>query len=125
MLRRWTAIYRLRLARWIVVAGAGVSICGCAGETQAAREASVARGAALAERVCGACHGLGLTGASSSERAPPFRDMRFDYNEISYERRMAQLHHGHVRMPPEDVSLEDVADIGAYIRSLKSHGPHN
>jgi hypothetical protein len=62
---------------------------------------------------------LGLTGASSFPGAPAFRDMRFDYNAISYERSMAQMHQGRVSMPPAEISLQQVGDIGAYVRSLK------
>jgi mono/diheme cytochrome c family protein len=121
MLRRLTTSHGLRLVRYIIVASVSAAVSGCVIESQAAREAAVARGGALAERVCGSCHGMGLTGASNWPNAPPLRDVRFDYNAISNERRMAQLHQGRVRMPPVEISLEDVADIGAYIRSLQSH----
>lgn len=79
-----------------------------------------ARGEAVAERACAACHGMGLEGRSSFPNAPAFRDMRIDYNAISYERRMAQLHAGRVGMPPATVSLAEVADIVAYVRRLRS-----
>lgn len=77
------------------------------------------RGERLALRACASCHGVGLTGESSWEGAPPFRNMRIDYNAISYARRMEQLHQGHVRMPPSEISLDDVRDIRAYARSLR------
>lgn len=98
-------------------------LCGCAGQTPAAEQASAARGAALAERACGACHGLGRSGQSSWSGATPFRDMRFDFTAISNQRSMAQLHRGRVGMPPAQISLDDVADIGAYVRSLQAPAP--
>lgn len=110
------------LLRSLLIAGVGVVACGFAGGSDAAESAAgaaaVARGEALAEQACSSCHGMGLTGESHWAKAPAFRDMRIDYNAISYERRMAQMHVGRVRMPPAEISLDDVRDIGAYVRSL-------
>jgi mono/diheme cytochrome c family protein len=109
-----------QLARWFAVAGMVASICGCA--SAADRAASVARGEALAEQLCSSCHGMGPTGASSFPDAPNFRDMRFDYNAMSYQRSLANWHLGRVGMPPTEISLEQMADIGAYVSSLKTSG---
>lgn len=109
-------------ARFLAVAGGLLLLAACAegggpgGETHAA---AVARGEALAGRACGSCHGMGREGASHFAGAQPFRDMKLDLNAISYERRMAQMHQGRVSMPPADISLDDVRDIDAYVRSLK------
>lgn len=124
MTQRWTL---QGPARGLAVIAMGAWMAGCAGglggtgpsRGDAADAASAARGEVLAQRACASCHGMGLTGASSWLTAQPFRDMTFDYNAISYERRMAQLHQGHVSMPPAEISLADVRDIGAYVRSLK------
>ena len=68
---------------------------------------------------------MGLTGQSAWEGAPAFRDMRIDYNAISYERRMGRAHMTQDKMPPEEISLDDVLDIRAYARSLRpSRGSH-
>ena len=83
----------------------------------------MARGEALAEQACGSCHGMGSNGSSTFPGAPNFRDMRFDYNAMSYERSLANWHLGHVGMPPAEISLEQLADIGAYVRSLAPSGP--
>jgi cytochrome c len=109
-----------QLARWLAVAGAVASICGCA--SAADQAASVARGQALAEQFCSSCHGMGPTGASSFPDAPNFRGMRFDYNAMSYQRSLANWHLGRVGMPPAEISLEQMADIGAYVSSLKTSG---
>ena len=110
-----------RLGLWLVAAGMGASIAGCAGMQgrSPADPGAVARGAALAARGCGSCHGLGIAGESQFPRAPAFRDMRVDLDAISYQRRMAELHLGEVKMPPAEISLRDVSDIRAYVRSLK------
>ncbi len=81
--------------------------------------AAVARGEALAKRSCGGCHALGPTGASNFEGAPPFRDMRYDYNAISAARQTSQWHASFAGMPPETLSLKEIGYIGAYVRSLR------
>jgi mono/diheme cytochrome c family protein len=115
--RRW------KFAPWLAAVGVAASISGCA-SGRGDRAAAVARGEALATRACGNCHGLGPAGVSSFPGAPAFRDMRFDYDAISYERSMAAWHLGHVDMPPAEISLDDVRDIGAYVRSLERSGRH-
>ena len=86
--------------------------------------AAAARGEALAQAQCGAWHALGLTGASTFAGAPAFRNMRFDYNAISYDRRVGQLHGAHTHMPPSDLDPSGLADVGAYVRSLRRVGKH-
>jgi len=114
-----------RLAAWLVVAVVTAPIVGCAYSAlegpYGTDPGAVARGAALAENDCGSCHGLGLSGESHFPGALPFRDLRFDYNAISYARATSQWHVGLAGMPPAEISLEDVGYIGAYVRSLKRH----
>ena len=86
--------------------------------------AAAARGEVLALAHCSACHALGLTGTSTFAGASAFRDMRFDYNAISYDRRVGQLHGSHAHMPPPDLDLTGLADVGAYVRSLRQVGKH-
>jgi mono/diheme cytochrome c family protein len=110
-------------ARWLLFAALGVLMGGCAfsaKESPFGTDAvAVARGQALAAQDCGGCHGLGLSGESAFAGAPPFRSLDFDYNAISAQRALAQDHSGRVGMPPPELTLEEVADIGAYVRSLK------
>lgn len=112
--------------RWLAVAAIGAGAAGCAATSPegpyGTEPAAVARGRTLAQQQCGSCHGLGASGESAFPGAPAFRDMRFDYNAIEYQRRMAQMHQGHVDMPPAELSRQDLGDIGAYIRSLE-HAP--
>lgn len=110
------------LATWLIVIAMGASVSGCASGSEGSSEtnaAAVARGEALAQRACSSCHGMGPTGASARAEAPPFRDLRFDLNAISNERSLAKMHQGRVSMPPAEISLEDVRDIGAYAASLR------
>jgi mono/diheme cytochrome c family protein len=111
-----------RVAIWWLAAACAVLIAGCAGGLEGpygTDPAAVARGEALAQRSCASCHGLGPDGVSNVAEAPPFRALRFDYNAISYERGLADWRLSHVHMPPVDMSLTELADIGAYVRSLK------
>jgi len=109
-----------RLAAVLAALGA-LMLAACGGDAGGAGDAAtVARGEAIAEQACGNCHGMGPTGESHWAGAEPFRDMHIDLNAITYERRMAQLHAGRVsHMPPADLSLDNVRDIQAYVRSLR------
>ncbi|MDR3513448.1 MAG: cytochrome c [Caulobacteraceae bacterium] len=112
-----------KAARWLAVAGLAATVAGCAASGMegpyGTDPVAVARGEALAQQQCASCHGLGLTDASQFPGAVAFRDMRFDYNAISYERSVTQAHQGRTGMPPAQLSLEDIGDIGAYVRSLR------
>jgi len=107
------------------VAAAALGISGCAYSAYESpygtRPDAVARGQALAEQDCGMCHGLGLDGQSRFPGARPFRMLKYDYDAISYERATQTWHAGLAGMPPAELSLQDVAYIGSYIRSLKEH----
>ena len=86
--------------------------------------AAAARGERFAEQNCGACHALGPAGESAFPGAPPFRSMHYDFNAISYERVLARNHLGRLGMPPAEMSREDLADVGAYVRSLEHGARH-
>ncbi|MFI4936116.1 MAG: c-type cytochrome [Caulobacterales bacterium] len=109
----------------LALASSAIMVSGCTTgggaplDTRPADVAAAQRGEALAQQACGSCHGLGLTGESHWVSAPAFREMHFDYNAISYQRRMSQLHMRQISMPPEELDLDQVGDIGAYIHSLK------
>lgn len=116
-------IAHTRLCLFGPLALAAIVLAACANGPSAARRtdpAAVARGEALARRSCAVCHGVGLSDASSFPGAAAFRDMRMDYNAISYERRMVQLHAARPSMPPAHIGLAEVEDIIAYAQSLRS-----
>ena len=51
--------------------------------------------------------------------APPFRDVRRRYNEISLQREFEAIREvGHYSMPPKPISNADGRDLIAYIESL-------
>lgn len=117
-------VCRLQLAMLLVVAATPL-LSGCAYSALESplglQPQAVARGRLLAERSCGVCHGLGAAGESNFPEAPPLRTVRYDYNAISFARATAEWHSSVAFMPPTELSDEDIADIGSYIRSLKKH----
>jgi mono/diheme cytochrome c family protein len=98
-----------------------LGMTGCA-TSPLEREEAADRGRALAARACGQCHGVDAE-PSAWRDAPAFRDMQFEVNRFTYERRVAQLTHGHVGMPPTQLSDDDLRDLAAYVRRLNHPRP--
>jgi mono/diheme cytochrome c family protein len=85
------------------------------GKASAAEE----RGYKVAARECAGCHAIEKAGESPRPGAPPFRDIRRRYNEISLEREFQAIREvGHYAMPPKPISQADSRDLIAYIESL-------
>lgn len=106
-------------------------LAGCATQTgapapqpQPPLTAAAERGFSLAGQRCGGCHALGLLDESRQSMAPPFRDMSLRYNDIAFERRMAELDgRGHGEMPPVRLATSEARDLTAYIHSLNRPWP--
>ena len=79
------------------------------------------RGHLVAARDCARCHAIEPAGVSPRPTAPPFRDIRRRYNEISLQREFDAIRDvGHYEMPPTPISPADARDLAAYIESLHS-----
>ena len=110
---------------FLAFALSAASLGGCAsnsGPTDEARAPATAAefGRDLAERECSRCHALGLAGESPRMDAPPFRDMRIRYNQLSFQRRMQEIAEGgHSAMPPLRIETSDARNVAAYIESLE------
>ncbi len=76
---------------------------------------------ALAERLCGACHAIGKTGASPQPPAPVFRELgdRVDLDEFAQRLRQG-LTSGHPDMPTFRFTRDDARALTAYLRSIQS-----
>jgi mono/diheme cytochrome c family protein len=74
------------------------------------------RGQAVAARQCAGCHALGPVGDSPRSGAPPFRDLALRYNELSLERRLADMNgQPHSEMPRVILQPGEISDLAAYI----------
>jgi len=99
-------------------------VAGCASAPSANESvpsAAVARGAEIAKARCAACHAVDPVGTSARVGAPPFRDIRARYDDVSFEREMEQIAAGnHNQMPPLRLARDQIHDVAAYIQSLRS-----
>ena len=85
----------------------------------AAPAASAARGQALAEARCSACHAVGRTGASTMAEAPPFRELHTRYPVTFLQEAFAEgLTTAHPAMPQVELTPEEIRDLIAYLESL-------
>ena len=95
---------------------------GFAGDVQAAPkpDLSVARGQAVADRVCAPCHAVRVGKASPDPRAPPFGGREMGHT-ASLEGRVAQIaRQGHYEMPPLRLTPAEVSDVAGFIASLQT-----
>lgn len=101
-------------AAWLLVL-LPLAACGPAADRQEA-----ARGAALAEAHCAACHATGRTGASPRADAPAFRDLHRRYPVDQLAEALAEgIVAGHPDMPQFTFTEAEVSAIVAHLRSLE------
>lgn len=113
---------------WLIIAlslaVAGPAICRPASAAPLPLDAAVERGHDLAMRRCSECHAVRRSRESPNGDAPPFVTLRLRHNELSLERRLADVSWGeHAGMPPTGLTAEDRTDLAAYIQSLESPRP--
>jgi cytochrome c len=113
---------RLRpvLHRVLILALAGLaSACASLDGGVAASSGAAKFGLEIADHACAGCHAIGLAGDSPAMAAPPFRDLRVRYNQLSFQRRMQEIAEGgHNAMPPLQLDPGEVRNLAAYIESL-------
>lgn len=81
----------------------------------------VARGQAIVERDCAACHAVGRTGDSPNPQAPRFRQLHERYDVEALSEALAEgLTVGHGPMPEWSFGPADNAAILAYLKSLET-----
>ncbi len=95
-----------------------------AGQHAAAAETSAEKGKALVTQHCARCHAIGLEGASTHPKAPPFRDVVTRYPLDNLEEALAEgIMSGHPDMPEFTFKTDEIAEILAYFQSLKPVPP--
>jgi cytochrome c len=82
--------------------------------------ADLARGQALLQKQCGACHAVGRSGESPHADTPPFRQLARRYPVESLEEALGEgLLTGHPEMPEFSFDSAEVGDIIAYLKSIQ------
>jgi len=82
---------------------------------------SPARGGDFARRECSGCHTVRGDSVSPKAGAPTFEDIARRYADYRLDWELEAITQvGHYSMPAKAMSKADIADVTAYIRSLKS-----
>jgi mono/diheme cytochrome c family protein len=77
-------------------------------------------GAEIARTKCAACHAIDGPGPSPRPSAPPFPTLRIRFNQLTWERTMAEIAAGgHDEMPPVSLSDSEIRDLKAFIDGLR------
>jgi cytochrome c len=99
-------------------------VAGCATSRAPASTAPPAiaaadRGLFFVLRSCAGCHAVGSLGESPNGVAPSFAKLRLRYNELSLERRLADISvNGHFEMPPIYMTPDEIKAISAYVQTI-------
>jgi mono/diheme cytochrome c family protein len=102
----------MRVGFWLAV---GVAFW--AGSARAGTAADA--GQRFARRACAGCHAIGVTGASRSTLAPPFRLLGTRLPGRRLPRALRAISaHGHQDMPPIYMTPAERRAVAAYIRSV-------
>ena len=84
--------------------------------------ASAARGKALVETRCAACHSVGATGESPVAAAPPLRHLGTRYPVTDLQEAFAEgITNGHREMPQITLEGDEIADLIAYLQDVQNH----
>ncbi|MDZ4110470.1 MAG: cytochrome c [Brevundimonas sp.] len=84
--------------------------------------ASAARGKALVESRCAACHSVGATGESPVAAAPPLRHLGTRYPVTDLQEAFAEgITNGHREMPQITLEGDEIADLIAYLQDVQNH----
>jgi cytochrome c len=85
------------------------------------------RGEALARDNCSTCHAIGAAGASPYQLAPPFRTLHQKYNVENLAEALAEGivvgNTGSRQMPMFVLSVDQIDDLIAYLKSLEPEQP--
>ena len=103
--------------KWIAAIAVSASLATAAGPVAAQ---DIDRGKTLAEEHCARCHAVGLSGTSSREPAPAFREITQRYPVDTLWEALAEgIVTGHPDMPEFLWPPRDIDDILGYITSIQ------
>ncbi|BBK30728.1 cytochrome c [Stella humosa] len=88
----------------------------------AAAQGSAKAGAALAQKHCASCHSIAGTGPSPNPSARPFRGITKDWPADAIAEALAEgirIGHGAKPMVDVDFTIEEIADLVAYLASVQ------
>ena len=86
-----------------------------------ATKAEAQRGHDIVQAKCSGCHAIELTGDSPFQAAAPFRTLHRRYPLENLEEALAEgIMSGHPAMPEFVFEPDEVGDIIAYLKSLRS-----
>lgn len=96
-------------------------VCACAGQPRPiGQDASITRGAALAEQNCSSCHAVAGEDESGFPGAPPFRHLSHRYSIWNLEEALGEgIVVGHPAMPPFQFAPDELTDLLAYVESIQ------
>ncbi|MGO4571513.1 c-type cytochrome [Microvirga sp. 2TAF3] len=84
-----------------------------------AAQGNVRRGRAIAQKYCSMCHAIGQTDKSPKEGTIPFRDLHTRYPIDNLDESLGEgLVINHPDMPEISLSVAQIFDFKAYLRSL-------
>ncbi|PWS34759.1 cystathionine beta-lyase [Falsiroseomonas bella] len=93
-------------------------LIGAAGAS--AQEGRPQAGRTFAEANCARCHAIGATGTSALPAAPAFRDLHRRYPVDQLAEALAEgIGTGHAAMPEFQLEPAQIADLLAYLRTLR------
>jgi mono/diheme cytochrome c family protein len=103
-----------------------VSLCAAAGwsfgpSVEAATDDIVEKGRDMVQENCARCHAIGMSGASTHPKAPPFRIVIKRYPVEDLAEALAEgIVSGHPAMPQFVFQPAEISAILAYLNSLKT-----
>lgn len=97
-----------------------VLVSGSSGNALAPEQTALNRGDKLLQTHCKGCHAIGLKGASTHPKAPPFRDVMQRYPANNLAEALAEgIVSGHPAMPEFVFSVSEIDQIIRYLDTLK------
>ncbi len=112
---------RMSLRQLALGAALAVLLSACAASAQPegdTRASLTARGQAMAEANCAACHAIGATGESPHADAPPFRTLSQNYPVSALAEAFAEgILVGHSDMPEFGLEPDQIEAMIAYLES--------